>query len=106
MGPSFSLSTPIKSGLVSELPIFDSASPPADGAALMRADPAPFLRFKAVGINIVLSFFKSRSSGSALMVASVDGGGFGLAGREGGGGGSDEEEAEGFCEGADARDVW
>ena len=40
------------------------------------------------------------------MVASVDGGGFGLAGSEGGGGGSADEGTEGFCEEADdARDV-
>lgn len=72
MGPSFSLKVFRRSGFAGTAS-FDIVSGPRAGAAFIRElPPVPaFLRLMAEGTNTVLSFLKSRSSGSANTVAAA-----------------------------------
>lgn len=67
--------------------------------------PPPFLRLSAAGTNAVLSFLKSRSSGSAETIASFEIGALGLLGKEGGGGGRVDGVGVG-PDGREARWAW
>ena len=77
------------------------------GAALtvFAVEAAPFLRLRAAGMNAVFSFLKSRSSGSADTMASLEIGALGLLGNDGCAGGSVEGPGEGPG-GREARCAW